>query len=284
MTKVSVIIPVYNCEDYLERCLDSVINQSLEDIEIICINDGSTDNSAQILEEYKEFYKFKVITQKNNGLSVARNEGLKAATGEYVAFLDSDDFVDENFYKELYEQISKADADIACASIIRENDNKSSYLVKYENIETVSEIKEKFRLSGCPQYNFVWNKLYKKSFLEENNLKFIPGVIYEDMWFTPDVLEKANEIVSVPNTAYHYWKHKNTLIKCSNDKSRNDKIRGNEYLRKKCELHGVRSNNILYKEDVIVGGILFLRKKIYSATKKYYLFGIILFLETRKNV
>ena len=99
--KVSVIVPVYNCEKYLKKCLDSLVNQTLKDIEIICVNDGSTDNSGRILEEYTDS-RIKIITKENGGLSSARNAGIAVAKGEYLGFVDSDDWVDLDFYEKLY--------------------------------------------------------------------------------------------------------------------------------------------------------------------------------------
>ena len=100
MVKVSVVIPVYNVEDYLRDCLDSIVNQTLKDIEIICINDGSTDNSLEILEHYKsKDERIKVISQENGGISAARNKGIDLASGDYISFIDSDDYIDNNFYE-----------------------------------------------------------------------------------------------------------------------------------------------------------------------------------------
>ena len=117
MSKVSVIIPVYNVEPYLEKCLDSLINQTLKDIEIICINDCSTDNSLNILEQFKnKDERIKLINLKENkGAAAARNEGLKIAKGEYLGFVDPDDYVDLNFYEELYKKAKQDDADIVKA-------------------------------------------------------------------------------------------------------------------------------------------------------------------------
>lgn len=278
MAKISVIIPVYNVETLLKRCLESVLNQTLEDIEIICVNDGSTDSSRLILEEYKKYQNIKIIDQKNSGLSVARNTGLEAATSKYIAFLDSDDFVDANFYEKLYLNIEKENADIACASIIRENNKKKSYLIDYKQVVVALNTREQFMLADCPKYNFVWNKLYRKDFINKNNLKFVPGMIYEDMWFTPDVLEAANSVVAVPDTYYHYWKHKNTLIKGDCDKYRADKLLGHQYLIEKCKKYNVISfqrNELQYKNEYKLFGLLLLKEYVYRATRKFYLFGLI---------
>ena len=150
MYKVSIIIPVYNVEEYLERCLNSVFKQTLKDIEIICVNDGSSDKSREILAKYEEISNFKVIDQINSGLSVARNTGLLAAKGEYVGFLDSDDFIDSEFYEKLYTTAVDYNADIACGNIIRENNKKKSVLINYNDIKFSYDIKEKFKLANLP--------------------------------------------------------------------------------------------------------------------------------------
>lgn len=287
MFKVSVIIPVYNVEKLLKRCLDSVLNQTLKDIEIICVNDGSTDNSSLILEEYKKFENIKIINQKNSGLSVARNTGLKYASADYVAFLDSDDFVDSDFYEKLFNSIEKEKADIACASIVRESDRKKTYLINYKQVEVALNTKDRFMLADCPKHNFVWNKLYKKELIDKNNLKFVPGMIYEDMWFTPDVLEATSSIVAVPDTFYHYWKHKNTLIKGDCDKYRADKLLGHQYLIEKCKKYNVISfqrNELQYKKEYKIFNLLLIKEYSYRATKKFYLFGILKILEIKESI
>lgn len=287
MAKISVIIPVYNVEKLLRRCIDSVLNQTLKDIEIICVNDGSTDNSGLILEEYKKYENIKIINQKNAGLSVARNTGLENVTSKYVAFLDSDDFVDADFYEKLFRYIEEKNADIACASIIRENNQKKVCLINYKQIEVARNVKERFFLADCPKHNFVWNKLYKTELINKNNLKFVPGMIYEDMWFTPDILEVANSVVAVPNTYYHYWKHKNTLIKGDCDKYRADKLLGYQYLTEKCKKHNVipfQKNELQYKNEYKLFGLLLLKEYAYRATRKFYLFGLVPIFEITKNV
>ncbi len=123
MPKVSIIIPVYNVEKYLQRCLDSVVNQTLKDIEIICVNDGSTDNSAIILEEFsKKDERIKIVNQKNGGLSRARNTGLEHSNGDYIGFLDSDDWIDLDYYEKLHDAAERNNCDIAFADFIRKNE------------------------------------------------------------------------------------------------------------------------------------------------------------------
>ncbi len=128
MAKVSVIVPVYNVEKYLEECIESLINQTLTDIEIICINDGSTDNSLKILEELqKKDNRIKIINQKNSGVSSARNNGIENATGEYIGFVDSDDWIDSDYYEKLYNTAKKYNSDIAAGDMYRRNKKRFNY-------------------------------------------------------------------------------------------------------------------------------------------------------------
>ncbi len=137
--KVSIIVPVYNVEKYLKRCLDSLISQTLKDIEIICVNDGSKDNSDKILEEYaRKDSRIIIINQENQGISVARNNGMDIAKGKYVGFVDSDDWVDSDFFEKLYNAAEKNNAQMAVCSIIRLNEYRSKKYLTLKN-ETVTE-------------------------------------------------------------------------------------------------------------------------------------------------
>ena len=132
MTKVSIIVPVYNVVDYLSDCLESLVKQTLDDIEIICVNDGSTDSSLIVLEKYEKQYDFiKIINQRNKGLASARNAGIAAAKGEYLGFVDSDDWIDTEFYEKLYEAAKRHNTDIAAASIIRKIEHSQKFRINY---------------------------------------------------------------------------------------------------------------------------------------------------------
>lgn len=134
--KVSIIMPVYNVEKYLKKCLNSLINQTLDDIEIICVNDGSTDNSDKILQEFaQKDSRIKILTQSNKGQSVARNLAIENANGEYLGFVDSDDWVDLDYFEKLYNIAIKYDCDIACAGFKRCGNLKSSIRKHYTDIK-----------------------------------------------------------------------------------------------------------------------------------------------------
>ena len=212
MPKISVIIPVFNVENYLEKCLDSVVNQTLNDIEIICINDGSTDNSPNILESYvQKDARIIVINQENKGLSAARNRGLEIAKGEYISFVDSDDWIDENFLEKLYEAITKNNCDIAIATIIRKREYHQKYRVLYSDEKIFSTFEEKVKICAIPRCCYVWNKLYKARLVKDSVFK--EGVYYEDMLWLPLILDKAEKLVTVPNTVYWYRVNNNSIVK-----------------------------------------------------------------------
>jgi len=180
LTKVSVIIPVYNVEKYLRECLDSISNQTLKDIEIICINDGSTDKSLGILEEYAEKdSRILVISQENQGAGNARNKGIEVAQGEFLAILDSDDVYKRNMLETMYNKSICTDADIViCKS--EEMDNKSGIINLLENSLKTDYLPQKevfnYRDVSKKVFNFCmgwsWDKLYKSSFIKEFGLKF----------------------------------------------------------------------------------------------------------------
>lgn len=220
MIKVSIIVPVYNVEKYLEKCLDSLINQTLKDIEIICVNDGSTDNSQKILEKYsKKDNRITIINQDNAGLSVARNSGIDIAKGEYIGFVDSDDWVDLNFYEKLYNSAIENDADIAVSSIIRWRKYNKKYRIKYED-KIYQSLEEKVSACGIPRICYVWNKLYKSEILR--NKYFTPNVYFEDIIWLPKIIKSSNKLITVSNTNYYYRANNNSIVKKTSKKKQKD--------------------------------------------------------------
>lgn len=193
--KVSVIVPVYNVEKYLENCIDSLVNQSLKEIEIICVNDGSTDNSLDIIRKYEENYNnIIVIDKENGGLSDARNHGIEVSNGEYIAFVDSDDWVELDMLELMYQKAIEEEAEIVTAGY------KEVYSDKIDIIDDY-DIQYKIIYEGT-----VWNKIFKKSLIQEYNLRFPKGLWYEDNAFTYRALIVANKIVSVKKAFYNYRK------------------------------------------------------------------------------
>lgn len=225
MPKVSVIIPVYNVEPYLPRCLDSVINQTLEDIEIICINDCSTDNSLAILQDYASKDKrIKIIDLGvNNGVGNARNKGLDTAKGEYIGFVDPDDYIDLNFYEELYEKGKETDADIVkCEFETIKTDGSREKSISNYRIQTIS----KFYFS-----NEYTSAIYKSSLIFGNNITFPTDIIVgEDSVFLHKVVIKANKINIISNVFYYYVRRNNSLnTKLYSEQKIKDAIKAMEY-------------------------------------------------------
>ena len=200
--KISVIIPVYNVEKYLCECLDSVINQSLKEIEIICVDDGSTDSSLSILNEYKRRdNRVIVLHQENLGAGVARNKGLKIARGEYLSFLDADDFFKKDMLMTSYSKGIECDADIVMFRHERYDDSASRFYelphmmnhnkFPKKDIFSVSEMKNNFYFDI---YGWTWDKIFRREFIDSNKLSFQNTKIFNDMFFTYSALVLTKRI------------------------------------------------------------------------------------------
>lgn len=206
-----MIIPVYNTEKYLKECLDSIVNQSLEDIEIICIDDGSTDNSLEILREYAENdSRFKIFSQENNGQGSARNYGLDVAKGEYIYFMDSDDFIELNTLSDCYDEASKNNLDFLMFQLINYDESKKSLYqdndydmpnvgdLVADNVFSYNDLNHLiFQVAVSPV-----NKLYSKKFLDDIKVRFPEDVIFEDNIFFWNVFLNAKRIKFLK---HHYY-------------------------------------------------------------------------------
>ena len=283
MTSVSIIVPVYNTEKYLHKCLDSLINQTLKDIEIICVNDGSTDDSLKILNEYaQKDSRIKIITQENKKQGAARNAGLEIATGEYIGYVDSDDWVDLDFYEKLYNAATKHHFDIALGTNIRVKKNFNKKRLNINEEKEYTTLQEKLDVNVQWKNPCPTNKIYKKTLLDKNNIKWPEGVFCEDRIYTLKAVYYANGIVTVPNVNYYYYKNPsstvNTRVTQHLQKMKNDKNEANkevlEFLKNITEQ--VRDKNFwaVTKEYKLFDRTI-LKIKESLKTKKYYLFGII---------
>lgn len=270
MAKISIIVPVYNTEKFLEKCLNSLINQTLKDIEIICINDGSTDKSLQILEKFANKDKrIQIINQTNSGLSVARNIGIKKAKGEYIGFVDSDDWVDLNFFEQLYINVKKYNADIGVAGIKRVRSYKWKYHIKLEKEEVIQDTNKKFKKCDVPEKCYVWNKIYKLSELKKRNIYFEPNVYFEDRLFTAQVLINLKTLVTVPNTYYNYWTNPNSIVKTKSKKKLKDSQYTKEKLMKYLKENNVNLDHYYTKiKKFKILGLTFLKIKYYKYKKE----------------
>ena len=289
MAKISVILPVYNVAIYLRECLDSIINQTLSDLEIICINDGSTDNSLDILREYeKNDKRIIVVDKKNEGLSVTRNLGITLATGEYISFVDSDDYLDVDFYDILYNAAKKYEADIACTNLYRFSSRKKYYLVKYRFKRCTQSPRLKYKYAEIPRHNYVMNKIYERKKLQSSGIRFEEGIYFEDIEFTHKIVFYLRALVTVPGTKYNYRDNPYSIVNVKSDKQQNDY----KYAIKKA-LDFVQKNNVIIpditayrynvKREYSLFGIPILTIREYGNTDRFYLFGKVYFYQI-KNV
>jgi glycosyltransferase involved in cell wall biosynthesis len=202
---ISIIVPVYNVEEYLPRCLDSIINQSYKNLEIILINDESTDNSLSICKEFKKKDKrIKLISIKHGGLSKARNTGLDVAKGEYIGFVDSDDFIEEDMYKSLYEAIVKSGAQISVCTFYRYHPDVLEYDFLESRDEIVFDKEEAIEnvLIDKTLRNYVWTKLYSAYIFDD--LRFPEGKNFEDIFISIKILEKIDKLIYINKFLYYY--------------------------------------------------------------------------------
>lgn len=212
MSKVSIIVPVYNVEKYLEKCLYTLVNQTLKDIEIIVVNDGSPDNSSIIIDKFSKKYKkkIKVLNQENQGLSDARNNGLKLATADYIMFVDSDDYVELDFVEKMYNKaISEAADVVICGNNVVSED--------YHILETTYPQKK-------PHNNMLekiifgnmcaWNKLYKKELIQKIN--FRSRVWYEDLDYSFKTMTLSKKTVFLEENLYNYLLRSNSIMNSKN--------------------------------------------------------------------
>ena len=212
--KVSVIIPVYNTEALLDRCLESVVAQRLSDIEIICVDDGSTDGSGALLDRWAERdSRIKVIHQANGRQGKARNAAMKIAQGEYVGMIDSDDYIPEEYFERLYNAAKCSDADVAMCGIVKQKPVGERVVVTFDSEEVVSVAADKLRVCHCPPEFHPVNKLYRRAMLDRLNLRFQEGVQYEDVMFVIRAIVECNRLVTVPGVSYYYVLNPTSTVK-----------------------------------------------------------------------
>ena len=211
--KVSVIVPVYNVEKFIDKCLNSIVNQTLKEIEIIVVNDGSPDNSQKIIDKYVKKYpdKIKSYIKENGGQGSARNYGLKKATGEYIGYVDSDDFVEKDMYKKLYNKAKENNYDIVVCGNYNvsedyQNKNIDAFINNYNtDLENIFFGKMA-----------VWNKIYKRDILIKNKLEFKEKVWYEDLAFTLKAIMNSNTFAFIDEPLYDYLIREGSTMNNSN--------------------------------------------------------------------
>lgn len=213
---ITVIVPVYNVEKYLRRCLDSIIGQTYQNLEILCIDDGSIDNSGEICEQYAaRDARIKVIHQENQGLSTARNRGLDTATGEYIAFVDSDDYIAADVLEQLYQSAVSSDATcVICGYNCVDSNGSilSTYSVhsvqQYSGVESLR--RHYYHASGEENFVTVWGKLFCKKLFSD--LRFRTGICFEDIHLMPYWLLQSEKVVLIPYAGYNYTQNENSIM------------------------------------------------------------------------
>ncbi len=217
--KVSVIVPVYNVEHYLAKCLDSLVNQSLQKIEIIVVNDGSKDGSENIIQQYSAKYpdKIKSFTKENGGLSDARNFGINKATGDYIGFVDSDDYVSETMFEEMLNLAEKHDAEMVICNIqkVDEEGNITQKLTQIPNMPEKIVLESNFSVFSDLSY-FACNKLFKKELFAHKRFK--KGVHFEDIQLIPQLLLECKTIAQTQNFHYQYLERTDSISKSHTEK------------------------------------------------------------------
>ncbi|MEY8733657.1 glycosyltransferase [Peribacillus frigoritolerans] len=221
---ISVIIPIYNVQDLLPKCIESIINQTYEKLEIILVNDGSKDNSALICEQYaKKDKRIKVIHKPNGGLSDARNAGLEIAKGDYIAFVDSDDYIINNAYEVMILEATRHDLDIVAANAEVLNGKSKSNLMKEKHMPTEIITGLDYLCESIKQSSFqacAWLNLYRKNLLIDNNFYFEKGLLHEDEEWTPRVFLKANKVKYMDFKFYNYVIREGSIM-TKKDKTKN---------------------------------------------------------------
>ncbi|MEI0612260.1 glycosyltransferase [Brachyspira pilosicoli] len=281
--KVSVIIPVYNVEPYLKECLDSITNQTLKEIEIICIDDCSTDNSYKILEEYaKKDNRFILIkNEKNSGVAIARNCGIKKAVGEYIYFIDPDDYISLNYIEELYNTAKKYDSDITSnLNILHDKDGTFIDYVPYCNIKS-KELSGKSEVSIINQkknteeylHVVVWNKIFKRKFLNDNNLYFLEiKARCGDINFSAKVLMHNPKTSYNHKGTYYYRFREDSIANQANSLSNVDiNIRAMQHFYDAIEYYKINNPNLLkYLYTMVWGSTYYLFNSSIESNKKLF--------------
>ena len=226
MVEISVILPVYNSQEYLKECLDSILNQTFKDFEVLCINDGSSDASLEILREYEDDDRITVIDQENMGVAKTRNKALKMVMGNYVYFMDSDDYLDSNAFKKLHDNLKSNDSDFCIMKAIFVNGNEK---YKFPSFDLDKEFGKKNFNKFTFTYKDIkshvlndlfapWLKMYKREFLMSDDDFTFPEIkSYSDAPFHVKTMLKAKRISFIPEYLYYYRENDDSLVHSSSN-------------------------------------------------------------------
>ena len=215
---ISIVVPIYKVEEYMKQCVDSLIKQTYKNIEIILVDDGSPDNCGEICEKYREIdSRIVVIHKKNGGLSDARNYGIKVCKGEYLVFVDSDDYVADNYIEVLYDALKKENADISVAELKKFFDNEDVVIHEIENIEISSynskDVMGLYFTDKAIVMTTAWGKMYKCSLFDK--ISFPKGRLHEDEFTTYKLMDKADRIAYTNLPVYFYRQREESIVNCT---------------------------------------------------------------------
>ena len=277
MPTISIIVPVYNAEKYLNQCIQSILNQTFSDLEVILVDDGSKDNSFEICKEFQKIdSRIKVLNQENKGAGAARNVGLAIAKGEYIGFVDSDDWIEPNMYETLYELINKNHADMAICDLTYSSEPS----VNNPNIEiwdNKKNLERFFRINGESGINSVCRRLVKRNLFD--NWEFIEGYMNEDVHACFCLAFNSNKTIYYSRDFYHYRKNKNGVTNSKFTKNKLDLLYVWEIVRKQVEN--------LYPKYIDVCEMNCKRARLTLLTKMYvdgYDHKDSFMIETKKNL
>lgn len=210
---ISVVVPVYNVEKYIEKCIKSIIAQTYKNLEIIVVNDGTKDNSIGVIKKYiDQDNRIKVINQENAGLSEARNTGIKNACGKYIVFVDSDDYIDESMIEKMYRRLKKDNSQLVVCNILRVDDeyNELGFRENYYGEKEIFNNDEAIRALLLNKINgYAWNKLYDINLFKD--IRYIKGRLFEDIFTTFDVVLKAEKVSMLKDKLYCYVRRGNSI-------------------------------------------------------------------------
>lgn len=278
--QISIIVPVYNVESFLPRCLDSLTGQTRHDVEVICVDDESTDNSLSVLQRYAaRDERVRVVSQKNKRQGGARNTGFDLARGEWVAFIDSDDWVDADYIERLVNAAERTGADIACASMRKECGRRQKWRVHYTQEAIADNVQEKFALCNCPPDFYVTNKLYRRAKLVEAGLRFAEHVQYEDVEYLSHALVALGRVVCVPGTIYHYFASTNSTVRSRQTEAKQlQRYNAHKAFAAFADSHDIAIGN-RFRDIAIrnyaIGGVSLLKIRDNGRRRAYRLFDIV---------
>ena len=268
MAEVSIIVPVYQVENYLHKCVDSILAQTFTDFELILVDDGSKDRSGQICDEYAEMdERVTVIHKENSGLSDTRNRGIEQAAGNYFMFVDSDDYIAPTMVECLYQSILKENADIAACNFLYsfEDDRNQDFStnIQWEVVSGAEIFYNRKNDRSCGYWTVVWNKLYKSKVF--GKLRFRAGKYYEDEFWANDIYQMDIKMVTIPECLYYYRQHGNNSMKTTNSKKNLDIL---EALQERIDIYLMDETHAAQAYRVLIYSLEYLEKSKRMITNR----------------